>query len=383
MTDRIENIKLHKHILVCGDNRNSLCILRSLGEKGIYPIIILQECGNIGLLSSSRYSGKIINVLDFDDAIQKLIDYADEKCPPFVYFTDDDHLQRLDDHYSQLNGKFYFFNAGATGRITHFLEKEHQCELAKKCGFNVPKYEVVEHGKLPKTLSYPVITKTSNSYSDGWKRDVTICYSPRELELAYSKMVSKQLILQEYIEKTGEYYLQGISINGGDDVYVPFEAQYLHYSKTSFGGYSRYKVFEDQDMLRKIKKMIQEINFSGCFEVEFLIDKNQQLHFLEINMRFSGANYGVNIGGVNLPYVWALSTLENKIDTAGLILKQSAYYVVNDMMDYQFAKETGYLKWLKQMLSADGYYLFNRKDLKPFFHFWFGYKMKRLFKKLQ
>ena len=378
----MKDIKEHKHILICGDNRNSLCIIRSLGEKGINPLIILQHSGNNGLLASSRYCRNIIYASDHDDAMQKLIVYADEMNPPFVYLTDDNHLQLLDEQYEQIKNKFYFFNAGAMGRITDFLEKEHQCELARKCGFNVPSYEVVEHGKLPKTLSYPVITKTSNSYSAGWKRDVTICYSPDELMHAYEAMISERLILQEYIEKTGEYYLQGISINGGEDVYIPFEARYLHYSKTSFGGYSKYRVFEDQDMLAKIKKMILEIHFSGCFEVEFLIDKDQQLHFLEINMRFSGANYGVNIGGVNLPYVWAQSTLGNKIDTENLVLRQSPYYVVNDMMDFQFAKETGYLKWLKQMLLADGYYLFNRKDLKPFFHFWFGYKMKRLFKKL-
>ena len=29
--------------------------------------------------------------------------------------------------------------------------------------------------------------------------------------------------------------------------------------------------------------MIKEINYSGCFEIEFLIDKSNNLYFLEIN----------------------------------------------------------------------------------------------------
>lgn len=34
----------HKHIIIGGDNLNSLSIIRSLGEKGIFPIaIIVQE----------------------------------------------------------------------------------------------------------------------------------------------------------------------------------------------------------------------------------------------------------------------------------------------------------------------------------------------------
>lgn len=33
-----DEVLLHKHILLCGDNYNSLGIIRSLGEKGIPSI---------------------------------------------------------------------------------------------------------------------------------------------------------------------------------------------------------------------------------------------------------------------------------------------------------------------------------------------------------
>ncbi len=382
MTDRIENIKLHKHILICGDNINSLNIARSLGEKGITPVVVMQQEDKSRLLASSRYINEIIYAQDFNDALSILLSYANVEYPPFVYITDDNHLQVLDAHFGQLKEKFYLFNAAEEGRLSYYLDKEKQCELAKEVGLHVPGYEEVERGELPKSLTYPVITKTSNSYSAGWKRDVTICYSADELKEAYKSMISERLLLQEYIEKTGEYSMQGISLNGGDEVYMPFERMYLRFSKTSFGGYMYYQPFKNEDLQHKVQAMLKKIRFSGCFEIEFLVDKDNQLHFLEINLRFSASNYGVNNGGVNLPYLWATSVLLGKIDTSDFALKRERYYVMNEMVDISYASETGWLKWLRQLLSADGYYLFNRKDLKPFFHFWIGYKMKRMFKKI-
>ena len=78
----------------------------------------------------------------------------------------------------------------------------------------------------------------------------------------------------------------------------------------------------------------------------------------------------------------AVCDLPLQIDTSDFALKRERYYVMNEMVDISYASETGWLKWLRQLLWADGYYLFNRKDLKPFFHFWIGHKMKRMFKKI-
>ena len=375
------DIKSHKHILVCGDNTNSLNILRSLGEKSIRPIVILQQEGHILLLAKSKYIGELIYVKDFDESVAKLLEFANPDVPPFVYITDDNHLQVIDENFNKLNGKFYFFNAGEQGRITHFLSKQEQCMLAEECGLKVPRFEEVERGQLPLKLSYPIFTKTNNSYSEGWKHDVFICNTPEELKSAYETMLSKRLLLQEYVEKIGEYSMQGISINGGESVYMPFERMYLRFTKTSFGGYMYYQPFTDKDLQKKVKMMLQEIGFSGCFEVEFLVDKAHELHFLEINLRFSASNYGVITGGVNLPYLWAKSTLAGKIDTTDIEARSERYYVINEIKDIQAAKEVGFLTWIWQLITADGYYLYNSKDTKPFYH-WVMQKAVRKIKRI-
>ena len=39
----IPEVAAHKHIVLCGDNLNALSIIRSLGQVGIRPIVIVLQ----------------------------------------------------------------------------------------------------------------------------------------------------------------------------------------------------------------------------------------------------------------------------------------------------------------------------------------------------
>ena len=210
----------HKHIIIGGDNLNSLSIIRSLGEKGIFPIAIIVQENHLPQVRKSKYVKNYIETSSFDESFDVLLSYGDVSCPPFVYTSDDNHQSMLDEHYDQLVNKFHFFNAGQAGRINYYMDKENLCQLANECGFRVPKREVVNLGVLPTQITYPVITKTINSYSAGWKRDVGIYYSESELSDAYKGMISERLLLQEYITKKNELEVHGFSINGGEEVFT-------------------------------------------------------------------------------------------------------------------------------------------------------------------
>ena len=371
----------HKFVLLCGDSLNSLGVLRSLGEDGIEPYIILLQEGHISLLSKSKYPKKIIFSSSYEESIQILLSqFSDETYKPFVLTTDDNHEQILDEHYDELIDRFYIFNGGSRGAVTKYMDKMELCSLAMECGFEVPCSEVVVPGTLPKKLKYPVFTKTINPYSDGWKRDVYICNDEKELLEAYQGMVSPALIVQEYIDKVGEISMQGVSICGGEHVFLPFERMYLRFSKTSFGGYMYYQQFDNKELRDKIQSMIRKINYSGCFEIEFLVDRKNVFYFLEINLRFSASNYGVNYGGVNQAVLWAKSTLSNSIDVDSVVTKNGRYYVMNEPEDVHYIKKVGLLRWIKQFLTADSYYLYNAKDTFPMWSFWFQ-KLKKKIKK--
>ena len=98
----------HKHIIIGGDNLNSLSIIRSLGEKGIFPIAIIVQENHLPQVRKSKYVKNYIETSSFDESFDVLLSYGDVSCPPFVYTSDDNHQSMLDEHYDQLVNKFHF-----------------------------------------------------------------------------------------------------------------------------------------------------------------------------------------------------------------------------------------------------------------------------------
>ncbi len=371
--EAIPEVKRHLHIVLCGDNINAVSILRSLGEVGLRPTVIMVDEGHVPLVSKCRYVGKLIQTKSFDESLQQFLSLADPQCPPFVYTSDDNHQSLIDLHYDELKQGFYFFNAGEAGRVTHFMDKNNICLAAKECGFTIAESEVLKPGQLPQHIHYPVITKTLNPYEDGWKRDVGIYHDPESLAKAYTQMVSKTLLVQEYIVKKNELSMQGFSIDAGRIVYLPFKRQYFRFTDSAYGSYCYYKTYQDDDLYNKIVALLRMIRFSGNFEIEFLEKQDGSLVFLEINFRHALSNYASTIGGINLPYEWAKATLLHSVD--GLHPTKDYFTAINEFKDFNtFVKsgKIGLLPWLKDLVTADSYYLWNKHDPKPLFSFYLG-----------
>ena len=373
----IPEVLSHNHIVLCGDNLNALSIVRSLGEVGIKPIVILLKGNPIQLVAKSRYVGKMYTTSSFDESLDVLRSYADTVCKPFVYTSDDDHQGLLDQHYDELKDGFYFFNAGQQGRVTYFMDKDKICDAAKECGFTIANGEVLQRGELPKSLKYPVITKTLNPCDSGWKRDVGIYNSAEELAEAYPQMISKSLLVQEYIEKKNELSMQGFSVDGGAIVYLPFKRQYFRFTKTTYGSYCYYRTYDDDELRQRITNLIRLVGFSGNFEIEFIEKHDSSLVFLEINFRHALSNYASTVGGVNLPYEWAKATLSHSVE--GLKPTKEYFTALFESKDYASFVQTGKISlfhWLKDFFAADSYYLWNRRDMRPVLSFYVG-KIKR------
>ncbi len=371
--EAIPEVKRHRHIVLCGDNINAVSILRSLGEVGLRPTVIMIDEGHVPLVSKCRYVGELIQTKSFDGSLHELLRLANPQCPPFVYTSDDNHQSLLDRHYDELKGGFHFFNAGQQGRVTYFMDKNNICQAAKECGFAIADSEVLVPGQMPSHIHYPVITKTLNPYEEGWKRDVGIYHDPESLAKAYTQMVSKTLLVQEYVEKKNELSMQGFSIDGGRIVYLPFKRQYFRLTDSAYGSYCYYRTYQDEELDAKIVRLLQMIGFSGNFEIEFLEKKDGSLVFLEINFRHALSNYASTIGGINLPYEWAKATLLHTVD--GLHPTRDYFTAINEYKDFNtFVKtgKVGLFKWLKDLLTADSYYLWNKHDPKPFFSFYLG-----------
>lgn len=135
-----------------------------------------------------------------------------------------------------------------------------------------------------------------------------------------------------------------------------------------------------QEMMDQIHRLLRAINLSGCFEVEFLSDKEGRLYFLEINMRYSGSNQGMLCGGVNLPMEWALAELTGSIDESGIAPRQDRYYAMNEHFDIPLLLhgKVSFFKWLHDFWKADCYYILDWRDMKPPLAYGFNYVRRKL-----
>ena len=138
------NIRNHKFIIFGTYAANTLGQIRSLGEKGIYPIVVLVHKSTIRI-DKSKYISEIYNVNNIKEGLDLIIQkFGNEKNKPFLYTDRDDIMGLFDRRYNELKDCFYFWNAGEEGRLNKYLNKNEQLNLAAECGFNIPKTEIVK-----------------------------------------------------------------------------------------------------------------------------------------------------------------------------------------------------------------------------------------------
>ncbi|MBQ9664950.1 MAG: ATP-grasp domain-containing protein [Bacteroidaceae bacterium] len=378
----MDEIKNHTFIVFCGDHYNPLGIVRSIGEWGISPVVILVAEHPV-MINHSRYVKRLHHVQTMEDGYKILLsDYGNEPLKPFLYTSDDGITSLLDLHYDELIDKFYFFHGLEKGIITRYMDKENICNLAVECGAQIAKTEMVIPGTLPKEVRYPLITKAIISTLGGWKGDSFICRNEEELREAYRHIRSERILLQEFIDKKNELCLDGFCYNNGTEVVIPYYSNYLRFTNKSYGPYMMMKPFVDEKVLGWVKAMLQKVGFTGIFSVEFLIDKNDNLYFLEVNFRNSTWSYAYTCGGYNMPILWAKATLEGHLDLSEKdhLEKFTAMVEPDDFVENVIKhRKVGLFQWIKQVEKAKLYY-YNYKDNSPFWHYlWM--RLLRPFKK--
>lgn len=376
-----------KYIIFGGDGLNALGIVRSLGEIGIRTDIIRsKESPHLATIEKSKYVNKVYYGITSEELLKILLEkYGNEVLKPVVFFTDEWNEACFDSHYNELKDKFICFNAGVENGINKLLNKDVQNELAMECGFKIPIYEVLETGILPTKVPYPVITKTLTSIDGRWKRDMIICYNEDELKTAYLEIQAKQIIVEEYIEGTNEVVLKGFSIRGGEQIYFTSLKKW-NYKDIKHKWLMYFEPCQDEKLKSRLSKLIRNANYSGIFDAEFIQDTNGELVFLEVNWRTGMYNYNHTVEGINLPYLWAKSTINDQIEENAIIPRQDPYTTMDEISAFSdmLRHPKLFMRWLKTIGDADILYYYNKKDIRPCLIAWihfFKRKVNNLFLK--
>lgn len=360
-------------VLVTKEHYNPLGIVRTLGEAGIHPVVVAVK-GDLQFVGQSKYVRERYYVDSTEEGINLIIDkFANKNEKSFILTGDDVTVAMLDKNYDRLKDYFYFYNAGEAGRITHYMNKEVMMDLVTKHGIQIAKTWKVKVGEIPEDIIYPIMTKAINSIGAEWKDIVYICNNDDELKEAFIHMKSKEILVQQYIEKVDEISFDAFSVNRGKDVFTVLEANQVYNMPDKYSPYWMIKNSENISMQEKIAKVIEEIGLEGIFEFEFMKDKNGNLWFLEINFRNTALGYSTTVAGMPQVIYWCESMEKGFID------KQKYYKKIPDGLramaecfDYDARVKAGKIsekEWKKQYKDAECKMYKGRNDNLPFYIF--------------
>lgn len=367
----MESIKNHLFIVVALEHYNPLGQLRALGENGIRPIFIAIK-HRARMASASKWPGKVHLVESEEEAFNVLInEYGGvaEKTgyKPIVSFSDDKTVTFYDTKYDELKGRFIMFNAGESGRITKFMRKKEIVDCARRHGVPVAPDWLVENGEIPHDIEYPVITKAFSPVEGCYKGDFHICQNEVELKKAFAAIESKQVFVQKYIDKKTEMTYEGFSYNHGRGMYVGVQTNYIYPTKGYYSPLMNVRPRVDAGLQKKLNAMLEEIGFEGIWEIEFIVDKDDKIYFLEINFRHATWGYASNVAGSPLPYLWANAMLTG---SAPEQRQFEPFIAMVEPIDFGLRVDKGVcslMEWVTDFKRAKCTYYYNEQDMDPWY----------------
>lgn len=368
---------MREYIVFSGrEHYNSLGIIRTLGEAGISPVYVVVKGGPV-YASKSKYIKKAYYVDTVDEGVSLIIsNYSDRYNKSFILVEDDWTVAALDKYYDKLVDFFWFFNA--SGKLLQYFNKDVVNEVVKKYGIKIPRTWKTRVGVIPSDIEYPVMTKAVNSLGQEWKDIVFICNNKDELSKAFSNMKSEYVLVQQYIEKIDEASFDAFSINHGEDVFIVMEAYQMYNIPDKYSPYWKIQNYSNVQIGERIKKVIREIGYEGIFEFEFMVDKNGDYWFLEINLRNTALGYATTVAGMPQVTMWCDAMEKGIIDYNRRVEVPEGMRAMAECYDYDVRVRNGILskeEWLKEFMSCECKMYMGRDDYEPFRAF-MEYKQK-------
>lgn len=370
----------NKVIVVGKSHHNALGIIRSLGEFGceVFLIIISERKS---FVTKSRYVKKFWHINSGQQVIDLLLEeFRDETERPIIIPADDYSASIIDGNLHMLDEKFVVPNIGNEQcAIVDKMDKTTMNELAEKHGFLVPKSLVLNLGEVEEInsyvenmdIKYPCIVKPLQSI-EGSKSVITVCENQDVLISILNKLkpTYKRILIQEFIEKEGEFGIQGFADHQNNRVIIPGLVIKLRQSTVAPGSTTYGKLVKAHPLidLAKIAELVRDLEYTGIFDIE-LIHADGKIYFIEMNFRNGAYGYAFTRAGVNLPVLWCLSALGRDISNISTRVNREVL-LMNETADFRnvLEKKMGLLSWVRQFLKADVHLVCNKHDFRPFVH---------------
>lgn len=288
-------------ILVANRGEIAVRIIRACKEMGTKTVAVYSEADKeamhtkladeavcIGPANSSKSYLNMKNILE-----AACLTGAEAIHPGFGFLSENAHFARIcEESNVSFIGPSYVV-------IDKMGNKSNSKELMKNAGVPViPGSEgklnsIEEAKKIASKIGYPVMLKAS---SGGGGKGIRLVYNEKELEEAYPlvKQEAKnafqddELYLEKFIEKPRHVEIQILADKYGNSVYLGERDCSIQRRNQKIIEESPSTVLDESLRNKMGKAAMKAVKASGYYNagtIEFLVDKNRDFYFMEMNTR--------------------------------------------------------------------------------------------------
>ncbi len=371
----------NKIIIIGGNHHNTLSMVRSLGEKYLYIDVIIEnsypkEC----FVSKSKYVNKCFYANEESEILDILKKYYfAEKQKPVIITCSDKSATVLDNNYDILIKHFYFFNGGKQGGISNYLLKQNQVKLASELGINTPLSIVYTNGnEFREEIQYPCLLKPLSSTFLAKRAD--ICNNQNEMKNILNEYpIGCMILIQEYIDREYEIVVDGVSVK--NDVFIPGYIRKLRDNINGGGSFTQSFHVNTLpiSLVEKLANLVRKLHYEGLFGIDIIYSKGVY-YFLEINLRNDATTYSLVKSGVNLPEIF-VETVTSKNNNFPNEFEIHSIYSMCELGDFSNSLKiyhNSVVKWIKDVLKTECFFLYDKEDFLPFRKIIFNYVCRQV-----
>ncbi|HMO17856.1 MAG TPA: ATP-grasp domain-containing protein [Oligoflexia bacterium] len=401
-------MKNKKVLVLDGETRSSLAVVRSLGKEGYSILVASSMRDGRSLAGSSKYAFQSIkcpcSLVSPDECRNWVLDFLRSENIYALIVTKDSSLQALASDYDKIK-ELTIFPFVDSQTLFKVQDKSQLLKVAEGFGIPVPRTAELESNmfvdsdcadsegkfKTGDYSSFPSILKPGQSVQ-------IINKNKTQLNLP-RKLVSSWLDVRDFFKPLSSFYcrylLQEVISGEGVGIFCLYREgkcvlDFSHrriLEKPPEGGVSvlSESIPLPQELMEKVHKLLSHYNWDGVAMVEFKRHYDGKLYLMEINPRFWGSLQLAIDCGCNFPR--ELLKVKDSLSETGLPdsgLGKSTYEVGKKLRwelgtfdHFLIQLKRGGFRYLKQVFFENALFLFSKNtcfevfrinDFSPFIY---------------
>lgn len=306
--------------------------------------------------------------------IKHILSYTGKGKKIVLLPADDWVASVLDKHYDELSKDCLVPNVdNKQGGVLRLMDKDYQKAIARIIGANVAQgwlcEEVDGTYQIPEDITYPCFTKPQESYTRPLKHLQKKCDTREELEETLdkiSKVYHKPILVEEFVEITKEYGVQGTAFEGEAIIPSAVEKTMSRRGITAAG--KIFPITQMPELQAHVKKFLKETKMTGIFDIEFY-ESHGKLYFNEFNVRLGANGFALTYGVSNVPGLYVKYRIGecNGIYEGPVDFEEKSFVSEKVVHDIYYEEQGVTFKEYKELVkNADITCIKNSDDTEPF-----------------